>query len=101
MDNRISGVVVTYNEAHFLPETLRRLSFCDELIVVDLGSQDNCVEIAQQAGAIVLHHEKVTIGELVRQYAVEHARYDWVLFADPDLFFPEGIGPRLKGLLEL
>jgi glycosyltransferase involved in cell wall biosynthesis len=101
MDNRISGVVVTYNEAHFLPETLRRLSFCDELIVVDLGSRDNCVEIAQQAGAVVLHHEKVTIGEQVRQYAVERTRYDWVLFADPDLFYPEGIGPRLKGLLEL
>ena len=100
MDVKLSGIVVTFNEARFLPETLRRLSFCDELIVIDLGSQDNCVEIAEKAGATVLHHEWVRFGEQVRQFAIDHAQYDWILFADPDLYFPEGIGERLKGLLQ-
>jgi glycosyltransferase involved in cell wall biosynthesis len=100
MDIQITGIIVTFNEAHFLPETLRRLAFCDELIVVDLGSKDNCVEIAEWAGAIVLHHEWVLIGEQVRQYAIEHAHHDWILFSDPDLYYPEDIGPRLKALLQ-
>jgi glycosyltransferase involved in cell wall biosynthesis len=100
MDVMLSGIVVTFNEARFLPETLRRLSFCDELIVVDLGSQDNSVAIAGQAGATVMHHAWVRFGEQVRQFAIDHAHHDWILFADPDLYFPEDIGPRLKGLLQ-
>jgi glycosyltransferase involved in cell wall biosynthesis len=100
MDVKLSGIVVTFNEVRFLPETLRRLSFCDELIVIDLGSQDNGVEIAEKAGATVLHHEWVRFGEQVRQFAIDHAHNDWILFADPDLYFPEDIGGRLKGLLQ-
>jgi glycosyltransferase involved in cell wall biosynthesis len=97
---KITGIIVAFNEARFLPEALRRLSFCDEMLVVDLGSQDNCVEIAQQAGATVLHHPWVKIGEQVRQFAIEHAHHDWILFSDPDYYYPEGIGLRIKSLLE-
>lgn len=47
----LSAVVVAYNEAHYLSECLRRLTFCDEILVIDLGSQDRSIEIAKGQGA--------------------------------------------------
>lgn len=98
-DIKLSGIVVAYNEARFLPECLKRLSFCDELIVVDLGSQDNSVAIAESYASKILHHERVQFAEKVHQFALEHAQHDWVVLADPDLYFPSGIGPRLRELI--
>lgn len=95
MKNKISALITTYNESVFLEECLRRLSFCDEIIVVDLGSSDNCVEIAQHYGAKILHHELVPFAEHVRNFAIEHANNEWVLLADPDMYFPIGIGDKL------
>ena len=99
MDPKISLVLVTYNEAHFLPECLRRLAFCDELIVVDLGSDDECVRIAESFGAKVYNHPRVPIVEKIHNFALERTSHDWVLFADPDQYYPEGIGGRIKAMI--
>ena len=99
MEIQLSAVVVTYNEARFLPECLRRLAFCDDLVVIDLGSRDELVEIARRFGARVFLHERVLIGEKVRKFALQQVKNDWVLFSDPDLYYPEGIGSRLISLI--
>lgn len=54
---KISVIIPVLNEAHNLPDTLARISRSPtlEVIVVDAGSQDHSVEIAKQAGALVLH----------------------------------------------
>ena len=95
MKTRISALITTYNESRFLDECLCRLSFCDEIIVVDLGSTDNCVEIAQKHGAKILFHELVPFAEKVRDLAIGNATNDWVLFTDPDMYFPWGIGNKI------
>lgn len=95
MNTKISALITTYNESQFLTECLSRLDFCDEIVVVDLGSSDNCVEIAQSFGAKILHHELVPFAEHVRNFAIENARNEWVLFSDPDMYFPEGIGEKI------
>jgi glycosyltransferase involved in cell wall biosynthesis len=84
----ISGLVVTYNEEKHLRECLSSLSFCDELLVMDLGSTDGSVAIAEELGATVIHHEWVPIVEQVRGELVRMARHDWVVFLDPDEVFP-------------
>lgn len=48
----ITGIVITLNEAYNISECLISLSkVCDELIVVDSGSDDKTVEIAEAYGA--------------------------------------------------
>ena len=95
MKTKISALITTFNESRFLEECLSRLSFCDEIVLVDLGSTDNCLEIARKYGAKILFHELVPFAEKVRDYAISNARNDWVLFTDPDMYFPRGIEHKI------
>jgi glycosyltransferase involved in cell wall biosynthesis len=96
----ISAAIACFNEAHFLAQSLPRLSFCDEILVVDLGSQDNSAGVAGEHGARVLHHEWAPFRERIVQYMAAQASHDWILFSDPDLMFPDGIGVRIRALLQ-
>ena len=91
---RFSGVTVTCNDAPHLAECLSRLAFCDERIVVDLGSTDGSPQIARRCGARVVAHPHVPIVEHVRAFTVQQARHDWIVFLDPDIIFqPHLVGP--------
>lgn len=50
-----SAVILTLNEERALPECLRSLRGCDDIVVLDSGSTDRTVEIANAAGARVVH----------------------------------------------
>ena len=75
---------MTYNEARHLRRCLESVRWCDEILVVDLGSEDECVEIAREYGATIYHHERVEIVEDVVPFAFERAKHDWILRIDPD-----------------
>lgn len=64
-----------------------------------MGSSDNCVEIAESFGAKILHHELVPFAEHVRNFAIKNAKNNWVLFADPDMYFPVGIGEKIDNFI--
>ncbi|HLO17968.1 MAG TPA: glycosyltransferase family 2 protein [Anaerolineales bacterium] len=52
-------VIPAYNEERFIGSViLRALKLVDTIIVVDDGSMDATAEVAQAAGAIVMHHER-------------------------------------------
>ncbi len=84
-----SGVVVTYNEAELLPQCLDSIDFCKDLVVVDLGSVDESVEIARRYGARIFQHELVPYPNLPRQLGFSQARYPWIVTIDPDEVFPK------------
>lgn len=94
-----TGVVVTYNEERHLADCLSRLNFCSELIVIDLGSSDRCVQIAQEHQAQVIHHERVRIVEYLHQKALDMAQNDWVILVDPDEVFPLGVAEELRAMI--
>ncbi len=53
MPKTLSVVLITLNEAVNLPLTLARVSWAQEIVVVDSGSTDATADIAQKAGARV------------------------------------------------
>ena len=83
-----SGVLATYNDERHLAACLSRLSFCDDIVVVDLGSTDESVALSKEAGARVISHPWVPIGEMVRSLEFKLAKNDWLVMMDPDLLFP-------------
>ena len=92
-------VVVPYNEDKYLAECLTHLAFCNELIVIDLGSTDRCIQIAQQLNARVIQHERVLIVEHLHQKALDMAQNDWVILVDPDEVFPDKLVDELRTMI--
>ncbi|WP_247233775.1 glycosyltransferase family 2 protein [Telluribacter sp. SYSU D00476] len=86
----ISVVIITYNEAQALPLTLRSVAWADEIIVVDSGSTDATVALAEGMGARVFHRSFDGYGSQKR-YAVGQATHDWILSIDAD----EVVSPEL------
>lgn len=97
---QFTGIVVTYNEAQHLRDCLNSLSFCEQLIVVDLGSTDASVEIAKQCGAQIVNHRRVPIVEQVREEARVYARNDWIIFTDPDEVLPAQLVNQLREVID-
>lgn len=79
----VSAVLITLNGARCLAPVLAALAWCAEIVVVDSGSTDDTVALAQAHGARVLHRAFDGYGPQKR-FAVAQARHDWVLVIDAD-----------------
>jgi len=79
----LSVTLITLNAAHQIAACLASVAFADEILVVDCGSVDDTIQIAQQHGARVLHQDWLGYGAQ-KQFAVEQAKHDWVLCVDAD-----------------
>lgn len=79
----LSAVLITRDAAAQLEDCLRSLAFCDEIVVVDSGSADGTVALAERLGARVIRSEWRGFGPQ-KQFAVDQARHDWVLCVDAD-----------------
>lgn len=96
-----TGIVVTYNEAKRLRDCLKSLSFCEQLIVIDLGSNDASVKIAKEFGAEVFHHKKIPVVEKIHEMAVKnYARNEWIIRIDPDEVLPPNLKEKLEFLIK-
>ena len=78
-----SVVVITRDAAPQLEACLSSASFADEILVVDSGSTDQTLEIAQKLGARIVEKEWLGFGRQ-KQFAVDAAANDWVLCLDAD-----------------
>ncbi len=92
----ISAVLITRDEERDLPDALRSLAFCDEIVVVDAGSQDRTREVAEQAGARVIVNAPWPGFVAQRNLGLDAARHDWVLALDAD----ERVTPALRAEIE-
>jgi glycosyltransferase involved in cell wall biosynthesis len=94
----VSAVLITKNAAGQLADCLASVAFCDEIIVVDSGSDDGTAEIAGQQGARVIQSEWRGFGPQ-KQFAVEQASHDWVLCIDADERVSEGLRESILAAL--
>ena len=93
----ISVVINTLNEEKNLSRALESVrEFADEVVVVDMYSDDKTAEIAEKAGAKVFKHKRVGYVEPARNFAIEKAAGDWILILDAD----EEIGKSLSSSLK-
>jgi len=88
---KITAVILTFNGEEHLDKTLASLDFCDRLLVVDSGSTDKTLEIAQKHGAdILLRDWEGTIPQF--KFAFKHVDTPWIVTLDQD----EHLSPELK-----
>lgn len=90
--NKISAIIITYNEERNIERSIRSLSkVADEVIVVDSFSKDKTVSIAEGLGARVFQHAFDGYGPQ-KKFAAAQAQYPWLLNIDAD----EAISPELE-----
>lgn len=87
---KLTVVILTFNEEKELAECVKTLKFCDEVIVVDGGSSDRTTAIADQLGLKVYFHPFKDFADS-RNFGLEKARGEWVLFIDSDERVPDGL----------
>src|SRR5436190_10288427 len=80
---KLTAIVITKNEAHNIAGCLDSLAFCDERIVVDSGSTDETVRLAEGKGARVTQHAFEGFGAQ-KNVALSLAQGEWVLSLDAD-----------------
>ncbi|MBI5522348.1 MAG: glycosyltransferase [Desulfarculus sp.] len=81
----ISLCMMVKNEEKRLPTALKSAApWVDEIIVVDTGSTDNTVQIAQSYGAKVYHHPWEHSFSKHRNQSIGYATGDWLLILDAD-----------------
>src|SRR5665647_1529785 len=94
----LSVVIITRNAATRLTACLESVSFADETLLVDSGSDDGTAELAAQRGARVVQKEWLGFGRQ-KQFAVQSARHDWVLCLDADERVSEALRASILAVL--
>lgn len=89
---KLSVVIITMNENANIGECLASVAFADECIVVDSGSTDGTVAIAEELGARVVSHTDWKGFGAQKNRALAEASGDWILSIDAD----ERVSPALK-----
>jgi glycosyltransferase involved in cell wall biosynthesis len=87
----LSVIVITKNESASISRCLASVSFADEIIVLDSGSNDNTVALCKKFTEKVFSTDWPGFG-LQKQRALDKATHEWVLSIDAD----EVVSPALK-----
>jgi glycosyltransferase involved in cell wall biosynthesis len=77
--------MIVKNEEKYLPQCLNSIKdIIDEIIIVDTGSTDKTVEIAESFGAKVYHFQWTQSFSEARNVSLKYATKDWILILDAD-----------------
>ncbi len=96
----LTAVVLCKDAAATLPACLASLSFCDQVIVADDGSNDASIEIAKKSGARVITLEPTDSFAHKRNQTLAHIKEGWVLFVDADEYLDDEAKTQIPLYLE-
>ena len=95
MRQTLSIAMISLNEEANLARTLESVRWADEIIVVDSGSRDRTVEIAQSFGAKTSYHAFGGHGEQ-KNVALDLCTSDWIFLLDADEVLTPELQQQLK-----
>jgi (heptosyl)LPS beta-1,4-glucosyltransferase len=92
----ITALLFTQNDALRLGRTLETLYACDEILIVDQGSQDATLRVARQYGARVLEPRPgVSPADYLRAVPSTGSNSQWILCIDPHESLTEKLAASL------
>lgn len=95
---KLSVTIITLNEEDDIRDCLESVAWADEIVVVDAHSDDLTVEICREyTHRIFRRHWQGFASQ--KQFALEQARYPWVLSVDADERVTPELGDEIRALL--
>lgn len=93
---KISVVIFTKNEELNIRACIKSVKpFADEIILVDMQSQDKTVAIAKSYNAVIHEVEDINWVEPVRNFGISKAKNEWILVLDADERVPKTLAKAL------
>jgi len=94
---KITATIITLNEERNIGRAIESLRCCDEILIVDSGSIDRTVELAEKLGARVVEAGwRGYAGQ--KNWAAEQASHDWILSLDADEALSEALEAEIWNL---
>jgi len=97
---KISALIITYNEIGYIEKCIESVSFADEIVVVDSYSTDGTYEY-------LLNHPKVKVIQnsfenftTQKSFTLKQASNEWVLFIDADEIVSENLRDEIIKTVE-
>jgi tetratricopeptide (TPR) repeat protein len=97
----LSACLIVRDEAAMLDACLQSLDGVDELVVVDTGSTDGTVAIAERFGARIGHTPWTDDFAAARNVSLDMATGDWILVIDADQRLVGGVDAVRSSILAL
>jgi glycosyltransferase involved in cell wall biosynthesis len=94
---KITATIITLDEERKIARAIESLRCCDEILIVDSGSVDRTVELAENLGARVIEAGwRGFAGQ--KNWAAEQAAHDWILSLDADEALSEALEAEIWNL---
>ncbi len=100
MRNKLTALLITYNEEDHIQEVLENISFADEVIVVDSFSSDRTIEFIKKFKDVKLFQRTFKDFTDQREFAISKANHKWIFFPDADEFTSENLKKEIQNSLE-
>lgn len=96
----ISATIITLNEEDKIGQVINNLEgLVDEIVVLDSGSSDKTVILAQNLGAKVFYR-KFDNFAAQKNWALSKAKGDWILSVDADEQIPTNLAEEIKEVVK-
>ena len=93
--------MIVKNEEITLPKCLNSVkNVVDEIVILDTGSSDRTVNIAEQFGAKVHHFTWCNDFSIARNAALKYVTGDWILVLDADETLTPEIVPQMQAAMQ-
>lgn len=96
----VSVLVHTLNEEKNIKNCLETVKWADEIIIIDMYSDDKTIEIASEYTDKIFYHERMGYADPARQFGLEKASNHWILIVDADELVPLKLKEKLENIIE-
>ncbi|MCO5724021.1 glycosyltransferase family 2 protein [Robiginitalea marina] len=88
---KLTALIITYNEVGYIERCIESVRFADEIIVVDSYSSDGTYEYLLNHPQVKAMQHPFENFTQQKTYALQQASNDWILFVDADEVVPEAL----------
>ena len=97
----LSIIYTTFNELDIIGRSLESVrDWSDDLVVVDSYSTDGTAELLRATPGVTLRQRKYSGPAEQKNWAIEQARYEWILLLDADELVTPALRAEIDDLLE-